>query len=214
MENLSFPLKKSGSYLRATRLAPGTVGAKSRTNRALANQISAPLSSCVLSLRPSVPNSSQFSSASKVSGTDAVYGGLLELIPFPPVSSVLEEIEFGRKPLFESGCFLTAAPPNRGLLKQAKVKDMNHRQRGTGHQLPIIRQRAPRGRWSLSTHIGTAGPFPASLGGSRYIVMFVDSASRLLRPHGTRNKSAAAILAVVKRFIAGMGVPRTFRSDN
>ena len=44
--------------------------------------------------------------------------------------------------------------------------------------------------------------------------MFVDSASRLQRPYGTRNKSAAAILAVVKRFIAGMGVPRTFRSDN
>ena len=145
-KNLSFPLKKSGSYLRATRLAPGTVGAKSRTNRALANQISSPLSSCVLSFRPSVPNSSQFSSASKVSGTDAVYGGLLESIPSPPVSSVLGEIEFGKKPLFESGCFFTAATPNRGLLKQAKVKDMKHRQGGTGHQLPIIRQRAPRGR--------------------------------------------------------------------
>ena len=44
--------------------------------------------------------------------------------------------------------------------------------------------------------------------------MFVDSASRLQRPYGTRDKSAAALLAVVKRFIADMGVPRAFRSDN
>ena len=39
-------------------------------------------------------------------------------------------------------------------------------------------------------HIGTAGP---SLGGSRYVVMFVDSASRLQRPYGVHEKSAAAI---------------------
>ena len=63
-------------------------------------------------------------------------------------------------------------------------------------------------------HIDTAGPFPASLGGSRYVVMFVDSASRLQRPYGTRDKSAVTVLAVVKRFIADMGVPRAFRRDN
>ena len=44
--------------------------------------------------------------------------------------------------------------------------------------------------------------------------MFVDRASRLQRPYGTRDKSTATILAVVKRFIANMGVPRAFRSDN
>ena len=63
-------------------------------------------------------------------------------------------------------------------------------------------------------HIDTAGPFPASLGGSRYVVMFVDSASRLQRPYGNRDKSASDILVVVKRSIAYMGVPRAFRSDN
>ena len=63
-------------------------------------------------------------------------------------------------------------------------------------------------------HICTAGPFPTSLGGSRYVVMFVDSASRLQRPYRTRDKSAAAILAVVNRFIADIGVPRALRSDN
>ena len=63
-------------------------------------------------------------------------------------------------------------------------------------------------------YIDTTVLFPVSLGGSRYVVIFVDSASRLQRPYGTRDKSAAAILAVVKRFLADMGVPRAFRSDN
>ena len=63
-------------------------------------------------------------------------------------------------------------------------------------------------------HIDTAGPFPESLGGSRYVVMFVDSASRFQRPYGTRDKSASAILGVVQRFVADMGVPRVFRTDN
>ena len=63
-------------------------------------------------------------------------------------------------------------------------------------------------------HIDTAGPFPESLGGSRYVVMFVDSASRFQRPYGTRDKSASAILGVVQRFVANMGVPRAFWPDN
>ena len=63
-------------------------------------------------------------------------------------------------------------------------------------------------------HIDTAGPFLAFLGGSRYVVMFVDSASRLKRPYGTHDKSAATILAVVKRFIAEIGATRAFRRDN
>ena len=42
-------------------------------------------------------------------------------------------------------------------------------------------------------HIDTAGPYLTSLGGSRYVVMFVDSASRLQRAYGAREISAAAI---------------------
>ena len=42
-------------------------------------------------------------------------------------------------------------------------------------------------------HIDTAWPYPTSLGRSRYIVVFVDGASRLQRPYGAREKSAAAI---------------------
>ena len=125
-KNLTFPCEKSGSYLRATRLVPGTVGAKPRTNRALASQISAPLSRRVPSFPPSVPISSQVSSASKVSGTDAAHDDLLEPITSPPVNSVLGKIEFGRKPLFELGCFFTAAALNPGMMKHGKVVDINH----------------------------------------------------------------------------------------
>ena len=63
-------------------------------------------------------------------------------------------------------------------------------------------------------HIDTTGPFPETLGGSRYGVMFVDSASRFQRPYGTRDKSASATLGVLQRFVADIGVPRAFRTDN
>ena len=63
-------------------------------------------------------------------------------------------------------------------------------------------------------HIDTAGPFQESLGGSRCVVMFVDSASRFPRPYGIRDKSASAILGVGQRFVADMGVPQAFRTDN
>ena len=63
-------------------------------------------------------------------------------------------------------------------------------------------------------HIDTAGPYPTSLGGSRYVVMFVDSASRLQRPYSVREKSAAAIFSVVKRFVADAEVPRAFQTDH
>ena len=43
---------------------------------------------------------------------------------------------------------------------------------------------------------------------------FVDSALRLQRPYGARQKSVAAICSVMKRFVADMGVPRAFRTYN
>ena len=84
-----------------------------------------------------------------------------------------------------------------------------------GNRAPTAHHTAARAKRPMElVHIDTADPFPASLRGSRYVVMFVDSASRLQRPYGTRDKRAAAILAVVKRFIADMEVPRAFRSDD
>ena len=143
-KDLTFPCEKSGSDLRATRLAPGTVGAKPRTNRTLACQISAPLSSCVPSCPPSVPNSLRFLSALKVSGTDAAYDDFLKPIPSTPVTSVLGEIEFGRKPLFESNCFLTAAALNPGMLKHGKVVDIIHLHVFLAHAHVIVLQATAR----------------------------------------------------------------------
>ena len=54
----------------------------------------------------------------------------------------------------------------------------------------------------------------AAAGTCPHVVMFVDSASRLQRPCGVREKSAAALFSVVKRFVADMGVPRAFHTDN
>ena len=247
-KNITFPFEKSGSYLRASRLAPGTVGATARMSQALASQISTPLRSYVPSCPPSVPNSSRFSGASNVSKTDAAYDDLLEPIPSPPISSVLVEIEFGRRPRFEPDCSLAAAVLDPAMLKHGKVVDVNHlhsslahahasvlqatvRQHGfrltgglvicsacsmaKGNRAPTANHTTVRAKRPIElVHNDTEGPFPASLGGSRYVIMFVDSASRLQRPYGTRDKSAAAILVVVKRFIANMGVPRAFRSGN
>ena len=58
------------------------------------------------------------------------------------------------------------------------------------------------------------GPYQESLGRSRYVIMFADSASRFQRPYGTRDMKAPAILAVVKRFVVEMVVPGAFRTDN
>ena len=84
-----------------------------------------------------------------------------------------------------------------------------------GIRAPTLHHTTSRAAAPLDmVHIDTAGPFPESLGGSRYVVMLVDSASRFQRPYGTRDKSASAIFGVVQRFVAEMGVPRAFRTDN
>ena len=61
-------------------------------------------------------------------------------------------------------------------------------------------------------HVDIVGPAKtASIGGSKYVIMFTDSASRLQRPYGLKQKSDAP--AAVQRFIADMGVPDAFRTD-
>ena len=63
-------------------------------------------------------------------------------------------------------------------------------------------------------HIDTAGPYQQSVRGSRYVAMFMDSASRFQRPYGARGRSTSAFLGVVKCFVAGIGVLRAVRTDN
>ena len=60
-------------------------------------------------------------------------------------------------------------------------------------------------------HSGTISGITGRLVICRHVV---DSASRFQRLYGARDKSAPAILGVVKRFVAGMGVTQAFRTDN
>ena len=71
------------------------------------------------------------------------------------------------------------------------------------------------GRPMETVHIDLSGPYEASLGGSVYLIMFVDSASRWMRPYGMRRKCETT--AYVQTFLAdmnGMGRPNCFRTDN
>ena len=70
------------------------------------------------------------------------------------------------------------------------------------------------GRPMETVNIDSAGPYEASMGGSAYLIMFVDNASRWMRPYGM-NKSETTMY--VQKFIADMnnqGRPLCFRTDN
>ncbi|CAN0078397.1 unnamed protein product, partial [Ascophyllum nodosum] len=55
--------------------------------------------------------------------------------------------------------------------------------RAKGDRPPSPRHATRRATQLLGlVHMDTAGPYPTSLGGSRYVVIFVDSASRRQRP--------------------------------
>ena len=110
---------------------------------------------------------------------------------------------------------LKATAKQHGIRLTGELVSCSTRSRAKGHRAPTPHHATRRATQPLGlVHIDTAGPYPNSLGGSRYVVMFVDSASCLQRPYGVREKSAAAILSVVKRFVADIGVPRPFRTDN
>ena len=250
--NLTFPRSSSGSYLRATRLPAGTVGARRRQGdmRAinLVRQLGHPIPSPPQKIPPRRNMRATGLQNSNVPGVVTV----LEPTPFSLLSSALGEIQFVGKPPIRPACRigtpLTAAALIPGSLKHGKEVDINHLHvspahayasvlkatakqhgirltgelvscsacsRAKGHRAPTPHHATRRATQPLGlVHIDTAGPYPTSLGGSRYVVMFVDSALRLQRPYGVREKSAAVILSVAKRFVADMGVSRAFRTDN
>ena len=110
---------------------------------------------------------------------------------------------------------LKATAKQHGIHLTGELVSCSAYSRAKGHRAPTPHHATRRGTQRLGlVHIDTAGPYSTSLEGSRYVVMFADSASRLQRPYGVREKSTAAILSVVKRFVADMGVPRAFRTDN
>ena len=139
---------------------------------------------------------------------------VLEPTPFPPLSSVLGEIQFVGKtpsrPECRTGTPLAAAALTPGPLKHGKEVDINHlhvslahahasvlKATAKQHGIRLTREqvsclacsRAKEHRAPTPHHAtrratqplgfvqnDTAGPYPTSLGGSRYVVMFVDSA--------------------------------------
>ena len=110
---------------------------------------------------------------------------------------------------------LKATAKQHGIRSTGELVSCLACSRAKGYRAPTPHHATRRATQSLGlVHIDTAGPYPTSLGGSWYVVMFVDSASRLQWPYSVREKSAAAILSVIKRFVADMGVPRAFRTDN
>ena len=78
---------------------------------------------------------------------------------------------------------------------------------GVTHQ-QTVRMSQPQAK----VHVDISGSFPPSLSGSVYLIMFVDNASRLMRPYGMRKKSEAPDRA--KQFIADMGPVECFGTDN
>ena len=128
--NLKFLRSSSGSYLRATRLPAGTVGARTRRGDMHATHI-------LRQLRHSVPPPPQEIPPprnicvtgmhdSNVSETITA----LEPTPFPPRSYVLREIRFVGKTPSRSECrigtSLTAASLTPVLLKRGKEVGINH----------------------------------------------------------------------------------------
>ena len=110
---------------------------------------------------------------------------------------------------------LKATAKQHGIRLTGKLDSCSACSRPKGHRAPSPHHATTGATQPLGlVHIGTAGPSPTSLGGSRYVVMFVDSALRRQRPYSARKKSAAAIFSVVKRFVADMGVSSAFRTDS
>ena len=108
------------------------------------------------------------------------------------------------QPQKQHGIRLTGEQVSRSACSRAK-----------GYRAPTPHHATRRATQPMGlVHVDTAGPYPTSLGGSRHVVMFVDSASCLQRSYGARKKSVAAIFSVVKRFAVDMGVPRAFRTDS
>ena len=110
---------------------------------------------------------------------------------------------------------LKATAKQHGIRLTGELVSCSACSRAKGHRAPTSHHATRRATQPLGlVHIDTAEPYPTSLGGPRYVVMFVDSASRLQRSYGVHEASAAAIRSVVKRFVPNMGVPRVFRTDN
>ena len=128
--NLTFPRSSSGSYLRATRLPAGTVGAERKQGDMRATNLLRQLGHPLPPPPQEIPARRNMCSTglhnSNVPGVITV----LEPTPFPPLSSVLGEIKFVRKipsrPECRIGAPLATAALTPRPLKHVKEEDINH----------------------------------------------------------------------------------------
>ena len=128
--NLTFPRSSSGSYLRATRLPAGTVGARRKQGDMRATNLLRQLGHPLPPPPQEIPARRNMCATglhnSNVSGVVTV----LEPTPFPPLSSVLGEIKFVRKTPSRPECRIGAPLATAALtprpLKHGKELDINH----------------------------------------------------------------------------------------
>ena len=128
--NLKFPRSSSGSYLRATRLPAGTVGARRRQGDIRATNLLRQLR------HPVPPRPQEVPPRRNMYATGLHYPNVLGVVtvleptPFPPLSSVLGEIGFVGKtpsrPEYRIGTPLAATSLTPGPLKHGKEVDINH----------------------------------------------------------------------------------------
>ena len=240
---LVFPRRSNGSSLRATRVMPGVhpsainalatfadppspVQYRSVTSP-VAHETSSTSSSCRTSnAGAGMGRKSSIvaawkkgeESASVSSGNDGMAAAVLSpggLFLNKNTKRVIDINHFHVSLAHAHSSVLKATAQQHGIQLVGELAPCSGCSMAKGIHAPTPHRTTSRAEAPLDlVHIDTAGPFLESLEGSRYVVMFVDSAFRFQRPYGTRHKSASAILGVVQRFVADMGVPRAFRTDN
>ena len=149
-------------------------------------------------------------SASVSSGNDGIAAAVLSPGGLFPNEKKVIDINHFHVSLAHAHSSVLKATAQHGIQFVGELASCSGCSMAKGIRAPTPHRTTSRAEAPLDlVHIDTAGPFPESFGGSPYAVMFVDSASRFQRLYGTRD-----ILGVVQRFVADMGVPRAFRTDN
>ena len=126
--NLTFPRSSSESYLRATRLPAGTVGARRRQGDMRATNLLRQLGHPIPPPSQEPPPRRNMCAAGLNSNVPGVVT-VLEPTPFPPLSSVLGEVQFVGKtsrPACRIDTPLAAAALIPGPPKHGKEVDINH----------------------------------------------------------------------------------------
>ena len=128
--NLTFPRSSSGSYLRATRLPAGTVGARRRQGDMRATNLLRQLGQPIPPPPQKTPLRRNMCATGLQNSNVPGVVTVLEPTPFHPLSSVLGEIQFIGKtpsrPACRIGTPLAAAALIPGPLKHGKEIDINH----------------------------------------------------------------------------------------